>query len=108
MTSSPIGIERAGWLPAGPPDRPSQGNRRLRVKRAGPSLRRCGERVLTSGRRDAARRRSGRRRSLRPLETGEAMNDASLLVRIQGDLTAAMKSRDAETLSTLRMLKAAL
>jgi uncharacterized protein YqeY len=36
------------------------------------------------------------------------MNDASLLVRIQGDLTAAMKSRDAETLSTLRMLKAAL
>jgi len=31
-----------------------------------------------------------------------------LLGRIQGEMTAAMKARDAETLSTLRMLKAAL
>ena len=32
----------------------------------------------------------------------------SILERLQNDLTAAMKSRDADTLSTLRMLKAAL
>lgn len=36
------------------------------------------------------------------------MNDPSLLERIQSDMAAAMKSREAETLSTLRMLKAAL
>lgn len=36
------------------------------------------------------------------------MTDESILDRIQADLTAAMKSRDADTLSTLRMLKAAL
>ena len=36
------------------------------------------------------------------------MTESSLLDRIQSDLAAAMKSRDAETLSTLRMLKAAL
>ncbi len=36
------------------------------------------------------------------------MNDPSLMERIQGDLATAMKSREAETLSTLRMLKAAL
>ncbi len=36
------------------------------------------------------------------------MTDASLLDRIQSDLAAAMKSRDAGTLSTLRMLKTAL
>lgn len=34
--------------------------------------------------------------------------NASILQRIQADMAAAMKSRDAETLSTLRMLKAAL
>jgi uncharacterized protein YqeY len=36
------------------------------------------------------------------------MTDGSLLDRIQSDLAAAMKSRDAGTLSTLRMLKTAL
>lgn len=36
------------------------------------------------------------------------MTDRSLLDRIQSDLAAAMKSRDAGTLSTLRMLKTAL
>ena len=36
------------------------------------------------------------------------MNDTDILQRIQADMTAAMKSRDAETLSTLRMLKTAL
>jgi uncharacterized protein YqeY len=36
------------------------------------------------------------------------MSEESLLPRIQTDMTAAMKSRDLETLSTLRMLKAAL
>jgi len=36
------------------------------------------------------------------------VNDASILDRIQTDMAAAMKSRDADTLSTLRMLKAAL
>jgi uncharacterized protein len=36
------------------------------------------------------------------------MADDSLLSRIQNDMTAAMKSKDAATLSTLRMLKAAL
>jgi uncharacterized protein YqeY len=36
------------------------------------------------------------------------MNDPSLLDKIQGDMAAAMKAREAETLSTLRMLKAAL
>jgi hypothetical protein len=36
------------------------------------------------------------------------MTDPSILDRIQSDLTAAMKARDADTLSTLRMLKAAL
>jgi uncharacterized protein len=36
------------------------------------------------------------------------MTEGSLLDRIQSDLAAAMKSRDAETLSTLRMLKTAL
>ena len=36
------------------------------------------------------------------------MNDSSILDRIQADMTAAMKSRDADTLSTLRMLKTAL
>jgi hypothetical protein len=36
------------------------------------------------------------------------MTDPSIVERIQADMTAAMKSRDAETLSTLRMLKAAL
>jgi uncharacterized protein YqeY len=32
----------------------------------------------------------------------------SILERIQGDMTTAMKSKDADTLSTLRMLKSAL
>ena len=36
------------------------------------------------------------------------MNDSAILTRIQTDMTAAMKSKDAETLSTLRMLKTAL
>ncbi|HYM80751.1 MAG TPA: GatB/YqeY domain-containing protein [Candidatus Limnocylindria bacterium] len=36
------------------------------------------------------------------------MSEPSILQRIQTDLTAAMKAQDAETLSTLRMLKAAL
>ncbi|HVP14290.1 MAG TPA: GatB/YqeY domain-containing protein [Terriglobales bacterium] len=36
------------------------------------------------------------------------MSDESILTRVQSDMTAAMKSRDADTLSTLRMLKAAL
>lgn len=36
------------------------------------------------------------------------MTDDSLLDRIQTDLTAAMKDRDADTLSTLRMLKSSL
>ncbi len=36
------------------------------------------------------------------------MTDPSILERIQSDLAAAMKARDADTLSTLRMLKAAL
>ena len=36
------------------------------------------------------------------------MTEGSLLARIQSDLAAAMKSRDADTLSTLRMLKTAL
>lgn len=36
------------------------------------------------------------------------MSDSGILQRIQADMTAAMKSKDAETLSTLRMLKTAL
>ena len=36
------------------------------------------------------------------------MSDESITERIQNDMTAAMKARDAGTLSTLRMLKAAL
>ena len=36
------------------------------------------------------------------------MSDASITAQIQTDMTAAMKARDADTLSTLRMLKAAL
>lgn len=36
------------------------------------------------------------------------MNDSSILDRLQTDLTVAMKAKDADTLSTLRMLKAAL
>ncbi len=36
------------------------------------------------------------------------MSDETILQRIQADMAAAMKSRDAGTLSTLRMLKAAL
>jgi hypothetical protein len=36
------------------------------------------------------------------------VNDASILDRIQADMATAMKSRDADTLSTLRMLKTAL
>ena len=36
------------------------------------------------------------------------MNDVSILDRIQADMATAMKSRDADTLSTLRMLKSAL
>lgn len=36
------------------------------------------------------------------------MSENAILERIQADLTAAMKSKDAETLSTLRMLKTAL
>jgi uncharacterized protein YqeY len=36
------------------------------------------------------------------------MTDESIQPRIQTDITAAMKSKDADTLSTLRMLKAAL
>jgi uncharacterized protein len=36
------------------------------------------------------------------------MTDISILTRIQADMAAAMKSKDAETLSTLRMLKSAL
>jgi uncharacterized protein YqeY len=36
------------------------------------------------------------------------MSDAGIVARIQADIAAAMKTRDADTLSTLRMLKAAL
>jgi hypothetical protein len=36
------------------------------------------------------------------------MNDTDILQRIQADMTAAMKAKDASTLSTLRMLKTAL
>lgn len=36
------------------------------------------------------------------------MSDTDILQRIQADMTTAMKSKDAETLSTLRMLKTAL
>lgn len=36
------------------------------------------------------------------------MTDASMMDRLQVDMTAAMKARDADTLSTLRMLKSAL
>lgn len=36
------------------------------------------------------------------------MDDATIQARIQTDMTAAMKARDSESLSTLRMLKAAL
>jgi uncharacterized protein len=36
------------------------------------------------------------------------MTDTDILQRIQADMTAAMKSKDADTLSTLRMLKTAL
>jgi uncharacterized protein YqeY len=36
------------------------------------------------------------------------MSDTDILQRIQTDMTAAMKSKDADTLSTLRMLKTAL
>jgi len=36
------------------------------------------------------------------------MNDASILARLQTDMTAAMKAKDADTLSTLRMLKSGL
>ena len=36
------------------------------------------------------------------------MSEVSMLERLQGDLVAAMKARDADTLSTLRMLKTAL
>jgi uncharacterized protein YqeY len=36
------------------------------------------------------------------------MSDEAILERIQSDMTAAMKTREADTLSTLRMLKAAL
>lgn len=36
------------------------------------------------------------------------MSDTSILQRLQSEMTAAMKARDADTLSTLRMLKAAL
>jgi hypothetical protein len=36
------------------------------------------------------------------------MTDPSILDRIQSDMTAAMKSQDRDTLSTLRMLKSAL
>jgi hypothetical protein len=36
------------------------------------------------------------------------MSEASILGRLQADIAVAMKARDADTLSTLRMLKAAL
>ena len=36
------------------------------------------------------------------------MNDTDILQRIQSDMTAAMKAKDSDTLSTLRMLKTAL
>jgi uncharacterized protein len=36
------------------------------------------------------------------------MSDLSILTRVQADMTSAMKARDADTLSTLRMLKAAM
>ena len=36
------------------------------------------------------------------------MSNPSILERLQADITAAMKARDADTLSTLRMLKTAL
>ena len=36
------------------------------------------------------------------------MSEVSILERLQGELVAAMKARDADTLSTLRMLKSAL
>ena len=38
----------------------------------------------------------------------DPQRDTGILQRIQNDMTAAMKSRDAATLSTLRMLKSAL
>jgi uncharacterized protein len=36
------------------------------------------------------------------------MSDETILIRLQADMTTAMKAKDADTLSTLRMLKAAL
>ena len=60
------------------------------------------------------------RRALRPPEFARGpalavkaakepvLSDPSILDRIQSDLAPAMKARDADTLSTLRMLKAAL
>ena len=36
------------------------------------------------------------------------MSDETILIRLQADMTAAMKSKDADTLSTLRMLKTGL
>jgi uncharacterized protein YqeY len=36
------------------------------------------------------------------------MSEVSIFERLQADITAAMKARDSDTLSTLRMLKAAL
>ena len=36
------------------------------------------------------------------------MSDQPILERLQGDMTTAMKARDSDTLSTLRMLKTAL
>ena len=36
------------------------------------------------------------------------MSDASIQTKVQADMVTAMKSKDADTLSTLRMLKAAL
>ena len=36
------------------------------------------------------------------------MSDLSILTKVQADMTSAMKARDADTLSTLRMLKAAM
>jgi uncharacterized protein YqeY len=41
-------------------------------------------------------------------DSGGDMSEESIQSRIQADLTVAMKSRDADTLSTLRMLKSSL
>ena len=57
--------------------------------------------------RGGARAARPRARGVHPRAHG-GMSDDSALARIQADMTAAMKSRNADTLSTLRMLKTAI